>query len=119
MARMVQCVKLGRELPGLDRPPTGGELGQRIFDNVSAEAWGLWQGHATLMMNHYGLNMADPKTREALREEMEEFFFGDNARMPEGWVDPAEAPSAKGGEAPSAKGGGAPAAKGGGAPPRK
>ncbi|MCC6626318.1 MAG: oxidative damage protection protein [Chloroflexi bacterium] len=116
MARMVQCVKLGRELPGLERPPVPGELGQRIFDEVSAEAWQLWQRHATLLMNHYGLNMADPRTRQSLQEEMEEFFFGENARVPEGWVDPSQAGSAKGGGAPAAKGGGAPAAKGGGAP---
>jgi Fe-S cluster biosynthesis and repair protein YggX len=107
MARMVQCVKLGRELPGLERPPVGGELGQRIFDNVSAEAWQMWQAHATLLMNHYGLNMADPNTRQALQGEMEEFFFGEDARVPEGWSPPG------------AKGGGAPAAKGGGAPRRK
>lgn len=113
MARMVQCVKLGRELPGLDRlPPVPGELAQRIYDNVSAEAWQMWQAHATLLMNHYGLNMADPKTRKALQEEMEEFFFGENARVPEGWVDPGAAGPSKGGEAPAAKGGGAAPRKG-------
>jgi Fe-S cluster biosynthesis and repair protein YggX len=106
MARMVQCVKLGRELPGLERPPVGGELGQRIFDNVSAEAWQMWQRHATLLMNHYGLNMADPRTRDALKEEMEQFFFGEDARVPEGWVDPEQGGSSKGGGAPAAKGGG-------------
>jgi Fe-S cluster biosynthesis and repair protein YggX len=104
MARLVQCVKLGRELPGLDAPPFPGELGQRIYDNVSAQGYALWQPHMTILINHYGLNPADPDTRRILREQMEEFFFGEGAQMPEGWV-PAEA--------------GGQSAKGGGAPPRK
>jgi hypothetical protein len=54
MARMVQCVKIGRELPGLENPPFPGELGQRIYDNVSAEAYALWQPHMTILINHYG-----------------------------------------------------------------
>ena len=102
MARLVQCVKLGRELPGLEKPPFPGELGQRIYDNVSAEGYALWQPHMTIMINHYGLNPADPETRQILRREMEEFFFGADARMPEGWVAPGAAP-AKGGAAPRKK----------------
>ena len=109
MARMVMCAKLGRELPGLDAPPFPGELGQRIFENISAEAYQLWGQHATIMINHYGLHPADPDTRKLLRKEMEEFFFGENARMPEDWVAPGSAPSGKG--APASKGGGAPARK--------
>jgi Fe-S cluster biosynthesis and repair protein YggX len=89
---MVQCVKLGRELPGLEKPPFPGELGQRIYDNVSAEAYKLWQPHMTILINHYGLNPADPETRRILREQMEEFFFGPEARMPEGWTPPEAAP---------------------------
>jgi len=104
MARLVQCVKLGRELPGLERPPFPGDLGQRIFDHVSALGYELWQPHMTILINHYGLNPADPDTRRILREQMEEFFFGEGAQMPEGWV-PA------GAGAGSAKGGGAPARK--------
>lgn len=102
MARMVQCVKLGRELPGLEQPPFPGELGQRIYDHVSAQAWALWPDQAKLIINHYGLNMGDPEARAMLRQQMEEFFFSEDAQMPEGW----EAPSAKGGSAaPSSKGG--------------
>lgn len=108
MVRMVNCVKLGRELPGLEAPPFPGELGQRIFDNVSADAWRMWGQHATIMINHYGLQPAEPETRKLLRKEMQEFFFGENARMPDGWVDPSAAP-ARGG-APS-KGGPAPRKK--------
>jgi Fe-S cluster biosynthesis and repair protein YggX len=99
MARMVQCVKLGREAPGLDAPPFPGELGQRIYDNVSAEGYQLWMQHATILINHYGLHPADPETRTMLRREMEEFFFGDDAKLPEGWV----APGAKGAPAPARK----------------
>ena len=102
MPRLVQCVKLGRELPGLEQPPFPGELGQRIYENVSAEGYALWQPHMTILINHYGLNPADPDTRRILREQMEEFFFGEDARMPEGWVPPG-AGSAKGGGAPARK----------------
>ena len=102
MPRMVQCVKLGRELPGLERPPFPGELGQRIYDQVSAEGYALWQPHMTILINHYGLNPADPDTRRILREQMEEFFFGADARMPEGWVPPEAGAPAKGG-APARK----------------
>jgi Fe-S cluster biosynthesis and repair protein YggX len=100
---MVNCQKLRRELPGLDAPPFPGELGQRIYDNISAEAYRLWGQHATILINHYGLHPADPDTRKMLRKEMEEFFFAaDEAEMPEGWVEPGQ--STKGG-APSRKGG--------------
>jgi Fe-S cluster biosynthesis and repair protein YggX len=83
---MVQCVKLGRELPGLDRPPFPGALGKRIYENVSQQAWGLWQQQATLIMNHYGLNLADPRAQDLLLREMEDFFFGEGAQLPEGWT---------------------------------
>lgn len=113
MANMVMCAKLGRELPGLEAPPFPGDLGLRIFENISAEAYRLWGQHATIMINHYGLHPADPDTRKMLRKEMEEFFFGDDAKMPEGWVDPAAStPGAKGGApAQQSKGGSAPARK--------
>jgi len=102
MPRMVDCVKLGRTLPGLEKPPFPGELGQRIYEHVSAEGYALWQPHMTIMINHYALNPADPETRKLLRNEMEEFFFGENARLPEGWAPPGAAPT-KGGPAPRKK----------------
>ncbi len=77
MVRLVQCVKLGKELPGLDKPPFPGALGERIYENVSAEAYDLWLPHMTTIINHYGLNPADPETRQMLRNEMTAFFFGD------------------------------------------
>jgi Fe-S cluster biosynthesis and repair protein YggX len=110
MARMVTCVKLGRELPGLDKPPFPGELGQRIYDNVSKQAWDMWPAQSTLIINHYGLNMGDPEARKVLREQMEEFFFGAQPKMPEGWVPEAEDEEAVG-VGPSEKGGGAPSRK--------
>jgi len=96
MPRTVFCVKLGRELPGLEEPPFPGELGQRIYENVSAEGYALWQPHMTILINHYGLNPADPETRKLLRDQMEEFFFGADARMPEGWIPPGAGAPAKG-----------------------
>lgn len=96
MARTVKCVKLGRELPGLEKPPFPGELGDRIFENVSAEAWQMWLEHQVLLINHYGLVLADPRARQFLMEQLEEFFFGADAQMPEGWTPP-DAPGAKGG----------------------
>ena len=77
MARMVNCAKLGRELPGLNRPPFGGELGKRIFENISQDAWALWQDQSTLLINHYGLNVREPKSKEFLFSNMEKFLFGE------------------------------------------
>ena len=105
MARMVMCKKLGRELPGLDAPPFPGELGQRIYEEISAEAFNLWQQHARTLIATYRLNLADPAGREFLQQQMEEFFFGENAQMPD-WLDAGRAPGgAKGakGAAPAKK----------------
>lgn len=94
MSRMVNCVKFGRELPGLEKPPFPGALGERIFNEVSAEGFALWQPQMTILINHYGLNPADPEARRVLRDQMEEFFFGTDARMPEGWTAPSDDPAA-------------------------
>ncbi len=88
MARMVQCVKLGREAEGLDRSPYPGELGQRIFENVSKEAWQKWLGHQTMLINEYRLVPFEPKARKFLVAEMEKYFFGSGSEAPEGFVDP-------------------------------
>lgn len=105
--RIVNCVKLGRPLPGMPAPPFPGELGRRIYENVSMEAWQLWQPYSTLLINHNGLSLANPQHRQFLMDQMEEFFFGGDAPMPEGWEP--EGPSS-----PPTKG-----SKGGGAPRRK
>ena len=89
MARMVQCVKLGREAEGLDRPPYPGELGQRIFESVSKEAWQAWLRHQTMLINEYRLVPFEPKARKFLVGEMEKYFFGGGSAAPGGFVDPA------------------------------
>lgn len=88
MTRMVKCIKLGKEAEGLDYPTWPGALGQRIFENVSKQAWQMWLGHQTMLMNEYRLNPLDPKARKFLQEEMEKFFFGAGSKPPEGYVPP-------------------------------
>ena len=83
MARTVQCSKLGRELPGLDEPPFAGELGQRIYESISAEAFALWQGHARAIIGAYRLNLAERGARDFLRQTMEDYFFGEGFTMPD------------------------------------
>ena len=91
MARMVQCVKLGREAEGLEKPPYPGELGQRIFENVSRQAWQNWLGHQTMLINEYRLVPFEPKARQFLVSEMEKYFFGTGSDKPQGFVDPGAA----------------------------
>ena len=88
MSRTVNCVKLGREAEGLDYPPWPGELGKRIYENVSKEAWQLWIQHQTMIINEYRLNAMDPKAREMIAAEMEKFLFGAGSDKPEGYVPP-------------------------------
>ncbi|HUK05881.1 MAG TPA: oxidative damage protection protein [Burkholderiales bacterium] len=88
MARMVKCVKLGREAEGLDRPTYPGALGKRIFENVSKEAWAAWIRHQTMLVNENRLNLADPRARKYLEEQMEKHFFGDGADVASGYVPP-------------------------------
>ena len=77
MSRMVNCVKLGKEAEGLDRPTYPGDLGKRVFDNVSKEAWQLWVKQQTMLLNEYRLSPIDPQHREFLEKEMDKFFFSD------------------------------------------
>ena len=83
MSRMVQCIKLGKEAEGLDRAPYPGELGQKIFDSVSKEAWQMWMKHQTILINENRLSPIDPKHRAFLEGEMEKFFFGGGSDLPE------------------------------------
>ncbi len=89
MTRMVNCVKLGREAEALARPPYPGDLGKRIFENVSKEGWQMWLGHQTMLINEYRLTPFEPKARKFLEEQMEQFFFGGGAQRPEGYVPPS------------------------------
>jgi len=88
VARVVQCVLLKREAPGLDRAPYPGELGQRIYENVSKEAWTRWITHQTMLLNEYRLTPVEPKARKFLETEMEKFFFGSGSKAPEGFIAP-------------------------------
>jgi Fe-S cluster biosynthesis and repair protein YggX len=90
MARMVNCVKLGREAEGLDFPPYPGELGKRIYENVSKAAWQKWVGHQTMLINEYRLTPVDPKARKFLEAEMEKFFFGTGSDAPAEFTPPAK-----------------------------
>jgi Fe-S cluster biosynthesis and repair protein YggX len=89
MTRVVNCVKLGREAEGLAYPPYPGELGKRIFESASKEAWQMWLRHQTMLINEYRLTPVDPKARKFLEGEMEKFFFGEGSRLPEGYVPPS------------------------------
>ena len=89
MARMVQCIKLNKEAEGLDRAPYPGALGQRIFENVSKEAWGDWLRHQTMLVNENRLNLADARARQYLARQMENHFFGAGAEQAAGYVPPA------------------------------
>jgi Fe-S cluster biosynthesis and repair protein YggX len=87
MSRTVQCVLLGTEAEGLDRPTYPGDLGQRIFENVSKQAWQRWLGHQTMLINEYRLTPIEPKAREFLEQEMEKYFFGDGSERPPDFKD--------------------------------
>lgn len=76
MTRTVQCLKLKKQAPGLERPPYPGDLGKRIFDHISKEAWDQWIRYQTMLVNENRLVLADPRAREYLAEQMETFLFG-------------------------------------------
>jgi Fe-S cluster biosynthesis and repair protein YggX len=89
MARMVNCIKLGKEAEGLDFPPYPGELGKRIWENVSKEAWAGWLKHQTMLVNENRLNLADARARQYLARQMENHFFGSGADQAAGYVPPS------------------------------
>jgi len=89
MTRMVKCVKLGKELPGLDFQTYPGELGKRVFENISKDAWQQWMSRQTMLINEYRLNPLDPKARKMIEEEMEKFLFGGDSAPPPGFVPPS------------------------------
>ncbi|MDX1664143.1 MAG: oxidative damage protection protein [Candidatus Promineifilaceae bacterium] len=89
---LVDCERLGQALPALKRQPFPGELGERIYNNISALAWSMWQQQSTILINHYGLHMGDPRAQEFLMEQMEEFLFGGGGQQVN--MDPATAAGA-------------------------
>jgi len=88
MSRTVNCVKLGKELPGLDSPPWPGELGERIFNNVSLEAWKLWEERMKMILNEYRLLPFQKEAQDLVAKQMNEFFFGEGSAMPPDYVPP-------------------------------
>jgi len=88
MARTIHCIKLGKEAEGLDFPPVPGELGRRIFESVSKEAWAQWQRHQTMLLNENRLSLADARARKYLLTQMEQYFFGEGADQPSGYTPP-------------------------------
>lgn len=89
MTRMVQCSYLKREAPGLERPPYPGDLGKRIYQSISKEAWARWMQHQTMLINEYRLTPIEPKARRFLEGEMEKFLFGAGSQAPEGYRPPS------------------------------
>ena len=88
MTRMIHCSKLNREAEGLDFPPYPGELGKRIYETVSKEAWAAWLKHQTMLVNENRLNLADARARQYLARQMEQHFFGSGADAAMGYVPP-------------------------------
>lgn len=88
MTRVVHCIKLNLEAEGLDRPPYPGEIGQRIFEQVSRQAWQGWLKQQTMLINEYRLSPMDPKARKFLEEQMAQYFFGQGAQTPPDYVPP-------------------------------
>lgn len=89
MARTVFCVKLQQEAEGLDFPPYPGELGKRLWESVSRDAWQAWLKHQTMLVNENRLNLADARARKYLAAQMEKYFFGDGGDRPAGYVPPS------------------------------
>ena len=89
MSRTVYCIKLQREAEGLAYAPYPGELGKRIFENVSKEAWTQWLAHQTMLINENRLSPLDPKARKFLEGELEKYFFGEGSAAPQGYVAPS------------------------------
>jgi len=90
MSRMVNCIKLGREAEALDFPPVPGELGKRLYENVSKEAWQQWIKLQTMLINENRLSLADAKARAYLAEQLQKHFFGEGADSVSGFVPPTK-----------------------------
>jgi len=88
MARMVNCVKLGREAEGLEKQPIKGELGERVFQSVSKEAWKMWLEHSKMLINEYRLDLMSEAGQRIWMTELEKYFFGEGAQLPPDYVAP-------------------------------
>ena len=90
MAHNVFCVKFKREMPGLDEPPFDTALGQKIYENISAEAWRMWAEHSKMLLNEYRLQPWKPEAQQFLVEQMEQYLFGSGAELPKEYVPPTK-----------------------------
>jgi len=89
MPRTIQCTYLKKEAEGLDFAPYPGDLGKRIYNEISKEAWAGWLRHQTMLVNENRLNLADARARQYLARQMERYLFGEGADQPVGYVPPA------------------------------
>ena len=89
MARTVHCIKLGQDAEGLDFPPYPGEMGKRLWESVSKQAWADWRKPQTMLVNEKPLNLADARARQYLARQMEQHFFGGGADAVQGYVPPS------------------------------
>ena len=90
MARTVHCVKLGKEAEGLEKPPLKGELGQKVFENVSKQAWTMWLEHSKMLINEFRLDLTSESGQKIWFTEMEKFFWGDGSQKPPDFVEKDE-----------------------------
>lgn len=88
MTRLIECAKLKKTAPALERQPYPGEFGKKIYETISEEAWQLWLAHQTMLINEFRLSMLDPKARDFLRQEMDKFLFGEGSAKPGGYIPP-------------------------------
>lgn len=88
MVKSLFCIKLNQEAERMKTPPFPGDLGTKIYNHVSQKAWDMWIAHQTMLINEYRLNLADPKSREFLMQELNKYFFGDGSEKPKGFVEP-------------------------------
>lgn len=86
MSRQILCSKLKQEAEGLESAPFPGSLGEKIYTDISAQAWNMWLSHQTMLINEYRLSLMDPKARDFLREEMKKFLFGEGSETPSGFI---------------------------------
>ena len=93
MARMVHCIKLGREAEGLDKPPLKGEVGKKLFENVSKEAWKMWLEHSKMLINEFRLDLMRERDQHIWMSEMDKYFFGEGSKLPEQFVAPGAKPA--------------------------
>ncbi len=89
---MVQCIKLGREAEGLEKPPIKGELGQKVFEQVSKEAWRMWLEHSKMLINEYRLDLVSEHGQRVWMDQLDKFFFGDGSAAPAEFVAPKTEP---------------------------